>query len=119
MNKDLEKIEDGSQEEIYMIVAFTWESGVGQICLAIASLLKILDIFLNCIVPTPTITRDHAEQVEYEWKYGKRRVGDGDDDGNEEDDDEEKERAEFSNEDEDEVERSLSDLPTTTESAVR
>jgi len=74
VNEDLEKIDnfESNPEEIYMIVRFTWNAGVGQICLAVASLLKVVDILFNCIVPTPTIARNHAEQVEYEWKYGKR-----------------------------------------------
>jgi hypothetical protein len=61
------------------VVRFDWRAGLGQICLLLATLLKIVDIFINILVPTPTITRNHQEQVDYEWKYGQIVELDNDD----------------------------------------
>ena len=71
LDENFEKI-DLDSEELFIIVQFQWKAGVGQICLALATFLKLVDIVINCVLPTPTITRDHLEQVEYEWKYGNR-----------------------------------------------
>jgi len=45
---------------------FNWTEGTGLICLIIATFLKIVDIVCHFLLPTPSITRNHAEQVEYE-----------------------------------------------------
>lgn len=58
-------------DDLLFVVIFKWQAGAGQICLAVATFLKIIDIVINIMVQTPIIiTRDHLEQVEYEWKYG-------------------------------------------------
>lgn len=77
MNKDFERV-DLDDEDILFIVSFEWQAGIGQICLLLATLLKIIDIGFNIAIRTPTITRDHSEQVEYEWKYGPTSHTDGD-----------------------------------------
>lgn len=69
LNEEFLPVKPGS-DDVYLVVQFRWHAGPGQVCLAVASLLKIIDIVMNIVVPTPTITRDHEEQVEYEWKYG-------------------------------------------------
>jgi hypothetical protein len=69
VNENFERV-DIDSDETYLIVTYKWRAGLGQICLAIATFLKIIDIVFNIILPTPTITRDYLEQVEYEWKYG-------------------------------------------------
>jgi hypothetical protein len=61
---------DMNSEDVYMVVRFEWKAGLGQICLLLATLLKVVDIVINIVLPTPTITRNHQEQVDYEWKYG-------------------------------------------------
>lgn len=43
-----------------------WKPGPGLICVVTATFLKIVDITANCIVPTPSITRDREEQEAYE-----------------------------------------------------
>lgn len=57
-------------DDVYLVMNYKWRAGVGQICLGVATFLKILDIIFNIMVRAPTITRDYLEQVEYEWKYG-------------------------------------------------
>jgi hypothetical protein len=47
-------------------------SGPGWIALATACGLKILDMFFNFAIPTPTICRDTEEQKQYELLYGKQ-----------------------------------------------
>lgn len=59
-----------NSEDVHLIVRLDWKAGLGQICLLLATLLKIVDILINLVLPTPTITRNHQEQVDYEWKYG-------------------------------------------------
>jgi len=56
--------------EPYLVVVFHYRPGTGEILLALATLLKVVDIICNCMMPTPSITRNHELQVEYEWKYG-------------------------------------------------
>lgn len=60
-------------DDVFLVVYFTWSAGLGQICLALATFLKIVDIVCNIVLPTPTITRDHREQEEYELRYGDGR----------------------------------------------
>lgn len=69
LSEDFERVPMDS-DDVFLVVQFRWNAGLGQICLALASLLKIVDIVCNCCLPTPTITRDFLEQVEYEWRYG-------------------------------------------------
>mmetsp|Transcript_31548 Transcript_31548/g.94405 ORF Transcript_31548/g.94405 Transcript_31548/m.94405 type:complete len:268 (-) Transcript_31548:268-1071(-) len=45
---------------------FDWTEGPGLICLLVATYLKIIDIVCHFLLPTPSITRDHREQAEYE-----------------------------------------------------
>ena len=69
VNENFDRV-DIDSDEAYLVINFAWKAGLGQICLAIATFLKVIDIVFNIILPTPTITRDYLEQVEYEWKYG-------------------------------------------------
>lgn len=69
VNEEFERVSFDSPD-MYLIVNYKWKAGLGQICLGVATFLKIIDIVFNLILPTPTITRDYLEQVEYEWKYG-------------------------------------------------
>jgi len=59
-----------NNEEDIFYADFEWKAGNGVMCLVAATLLKIVDIICNLIVPTPTITRDHREQEDYEIQYG-------------------------------------------------
>jgi hypothetical protein len=61
---------DFNSGDVYLVVRFDWKAGIGQICLLVATLLKVVDILINVALPTPTITRNHQEQVDYEWEYG-------------------------------------------------
>ena len=56
--------------DAFLVVTFRWRAGMGQFCLLIATLLKLVDIAINIVVQTPTITRRYLEQVQYEWEYG-------------------------------------------------
>jgi hypothetical protein len=87
LNKDFERVEFDSPD-VHLIVSYRWQAGLGQICLAVATFLKIIDIIFNIILPTPTITRDHLEQVEYEWRYRPTDLDDDDDECLELEDDE-------------------------------
>jgi hypothetical protein len=49
---------------------FDWKAGNGLLLLFGATFIKVIDIIANLIVPTPTITRDHKEQEEYELLSG-------------------------------------------------
>lgn len=69
VNEDFGKV-DVDSEDAFLVVEFAWRAGLGQYCLLVATLLKIVDIIINIVLPTPTITRDHQEQVDYEWRYG-------------------------------------------------
>lgn len=69
VNQDFERV-DFDSPDVYLVVRYAWQAGLGQICLGVATFLKIVDIVINIVLPTPTITRDYLEQVEYEWKYG-------------------------------------------------
>ena len=56
-----------------VLVDVAWTPGNGLICIYVATVLKIVDILANVIVPTPTITRDHQEQLEYEEQHLKEQ----------------------------------------------
>ena len=43
-----------------------WKPGHGLLFVVAATLLKVIDSFCNWLVPTPSITRNHVEQEEYE-----------------------------------------------------
>lgn len=77
VNENFERV-DIDSDEVYLVVTYHWRAGLGQICLAVATFLKVIDIVFNIILPTPTITRDYLEQVEYEWKYGPENNHDND-----------------------------------------
>lgn len=66
---------DPEGSDAYIVVVFNYRPGFGEWCLAIATLLKLVDIFCNLAMPTPSITRSYRQQAEYEWMYG----ADGDD----------------------------------------
>jgi hypothetical protein len=55
-------------------VRYDWGRGNGLICLYVATFLMIIDVLICLIVPTPTITRDHKEQEEYEALHGPQAV---------------------------------------------
>lgn len=69
LNEDLEPVNIDSSD-VYVVGAFDWEAGFAQVCLAGATLLKVVDIVCNFVLQTPTITRDFVEQAEYERRYG-------------------------------------------------
>eukprot|EP00977_Amphora_coffeiformis_P009023 scaffold2043_cov166-Amphora_coffeaeformis.AAC.22 len=60
-----------------IILDFDWEAGHGYVCVAFATLLKIVDVVCNLAVPTPQICRDHAEQAMYEIVAINRDVNEG------------------------------------------
>jgi hypothetical protein len=59
----------GNDDEIFE-ANFGWKAGPGIICMFVATALKIIDILVNFLIPTPLITRDHHLQEEYERLYG-------------------------------------------------
>jgi hypothetical protein len=69
VNENFTKV-DIDSEDAALLVQFDWHAGIAQICLLAATLLKVVDILINVVLPTPTITRNHQEQVDYEWRYG-------------------------------------------------
>jgi len=54
-------------------VDLAWGAGNAFVCMCAATWLKIIDIIANLVVPTPSITRDKGEQVQYEALYRKRK----------------------------------------------
>lgn len=84
INQDFERV-DIDSDDVFLIVRYRWSAGLGQICLGIATFLKIIDILFNIMVRTPTITRDHLEQVEYERRWGPHGVGDEEEEDEKED----------------------------------
>ena len=53
-----------------LLVQFKWKNGPGFDCLMAATLLRFVDAICNYIVPTPSITRNKAEQELYELEFG-------------------------------------------------
>lgn len=51
---------------ILVSMDYNWKAGPGLICIVTATILKVVDIICNMMVPTPTITRNREEQQEYE-----------------------------------------------------
>lgn len=49
-----------------VVVNFDWSIGNGMICLFAGFALKFLDFICNCLIPTPSITRDEKLKREYE-----------------------------------------------------
>ena len=54
-------------------IEFDWSAGPGLICMAVATLLRLVDAFANFLVPTPSITRNQELQQEYERNFGERK----------------------------------------------
>jgi len=52
--------------KILVNMEYDWKAGNGLILVVTATALKIIDIVCNLLVPTPTITRNKDEQIEYE-----------------------------------------------------
>ena len=70
---------DPDSDEAQLVIRTNWGAAFGEVCLAVSMFLKIVDIVLQGMLPTPTITRDYQEQVDYEWRYGNDRADFGDD----------------------------------------
>jgi hypothetical protein len=58
------------ESQAAFVANFHWEAGNGLICLSVATCIKVVDILVNVLVPTPTITRNRKEQEEYEALSG-------------------------------------------------
>lgn len=69
---------DPNSDEARLVIRVHWSAAFGEVCLAVSMFLKIIDIVLQGMLPTPTITRDYQEQVDYELRYGDARDGAGD-----------------------------------------
>jgi hypothetical protein len=69
LDEDLQPV-DLDTPDVHIVVEFNWEAGLAQVCLAAATLLKLIDIVCNFVLQTPTITRDFVEQAAYERRYG-------------------------------------------------
>jgi hypothetical protein len=54
-----------------VLVDYSWRVGTGQICLLTSFGMKVIELGLNCMLPTPSITRSLDEQWEYEKLAGK------------------------------------------------
>jgi hypothetical protein len=50
------------------MVALEWNAGVGFLCLVVAMALKILELTLHLILPSPSTARNQHEQAAYESK---------------------------------------------------
>ena len=59
-------------EQPSITLRFDWHMGTGLICLYIGTILKVFDITVNAILPTPTITRSIEEQADYEEQHSIR-----------------------------------------------
>ena len=53
-------------DEAALSVKFSWKVGIGLILLWTGAGLKVISFLLSCIISTPNITRDRAEQEQYE-----------------------------------------------------
>lgn len=49
-----------------VVVNFDWNSGIGYQCIMGATILKVIDILCHLLIPTPSITRNRQEQLDYE-----------------------------------------------------
>jgi hypothetical protein len=77
-NADGTVVEDGDAGGGIVEVNYGWKVGAGQICFRAGFVLKAVDLLCNCVVATPTITRDRNEQLEYERRSEQAEL---DDDG--------------------------------------
>lgn len=64
-DRNLDPLDDDNTEPFFT-VEFDWNAGPGLICLYLGTVLKAIDIGANMLVPSPSITRDEKEQLEYE-----------------------------------------------------
>jgi hypothetical protein len=58
--------DDAAATNAAFLVDFDWSMGPGLACLYAGTVSKAVDIVFNLLVPSPTITRDHKEQWDYE-----------------------------------------------------
>ena len=78
LNDDLSVIRDdeanpsSSPSLPTFVLHFDWHMGPGLICLYLGTILKVIDIAVNILLPTPTITRNADEQEEYEQQHSLR-----------------------------------------------
>jgi hypothetical protein len=70
-------VEESSGEQGIVEVNFGWNVGSGQMCFRAGFVVKAVDLVCNCIIATPTITRDRNEQWEYERQSEQAEVNDG------------------------------------------
>lgn len=61
----------GDNDEEWLLQGrFEFHNGPGLNCLIVAAILRLVDILCHCLVPTPSITRNHREQEWYEREFG-------------------------------------------------
>jgi hypothetical protein len=64
-DENLNPLDDDNTPPFFS-VDFDWSIGPGLLCLYFGTMLKAIDIFVNLLVPSPSIARDKREQMEYE-----------------------------------------------------
>jgi multidrug transporter EmrE-like cation transporter len=67
-----------STQEGVVTVSMEWNGGVGLLCLVVAMVLKILELTLHLILPSPSIARSRHEQAAYESKRQNKSTFNGD-----------------------------------------
>jgi hypothetical protein len=65
LDGNLDPLDDDNAVPVFS-VDFDWSIGPGLLCLYLGTMLKAVDIVANLLVPSPSITRDEKEQLEYE-----------------------------------------------------
>jgi hypothetical protein len=80
------QLENGAadEDEEIVTVALEWNAGLGFLCLLVAMALKILELTLHLILPSPSIARNRHEQAAYESKRQNQSKSTLNDDGDEE-----------------------------------
>ena len=119
------EVPDDPSEALFNI-HFDWKMGPGLACLYAGTILKIVDIIANLMVPTPTITRSNKEKYDYEQlspypPCNHNNNGDGDKEdqqiNDDDDDDDDPEKQQQGRDGDDVVTRK--DVATTTTTPAR
>ena len=66
INEDAERVECGA-ETAAIVISYYFTSGVGLNMLGASTFLKVLDMIVNLMIPSPTICREEDEQRDYEF----------------------------------------------------
>ena len=59
---------DCADDTAVLVISYFFTSGVGLNMLGASTFLKVLDMIVNLMIPTPTICREEDEQRDYEFR---------------------------------------------------